>query len=84
METTSLIMILVIGGIAGWIAGLIMKNRGFGILGNVVVGVIGAVVGGFVFGLLGLSASGPIGSLITATIGAVLFLYLVSFFKRAA
>jgi uncharacterized membrane protein YeaQ/YmgE (transglycosylase-associated protein family) len=56
VEPVNLILFLVIGGVAGWLAGLFMKGRSFGILGNIVIGVIGAFIGGFVFGLLGLSA----------------------------
>ena len=66
-----LIGFLVVGLAAGWLAGQIMKGKGFGLLGNIIVGVIGAVLGGLLFGLLGLSASGTIGSLVTATVGAV-------------
>ena len=53
MDVQSLIIFLAIGAVAGWLAGLIMKGRGFGLLGNIIVGIIGAVVGGFLFGLLG-------------------------------
>ncbi len=49
MEAQSLIMFLVIGAVAGWLAGLLMRGGGFGLLGNIVVGVIGAFVGGFLF-----------------------------------
>ena len=60
MDITGLIIFLAIGAVAGWLAGILMKGVGFGLLGNIVVGVIGAVLGGFVFGLLGISAaSGP-------------------------
>lgn len=83
MDISSLVMFLVIGAIAGWLAGKIMKGRGFGLGGNLVVGVIGAVLGGFLFGLLGLSATGLIGSLVTATVGAIVLLYLVSVLKKA-
>lgn len=82
MEVTSLFMILVIGALAGWLAGKLMKGGGFGLLGNIVVGVIGALVGGWVFGLLGLSASGFIGSLIMATVGAGILLFVVGLFKK--
>ena len=73
-----LISFLAIGLIAGWLAGQIMKGKGFGLVGNIVVGVVGAVLGGLLFGLLGLSASGTIGSLVTATVGAVVLLAAVS------
>jgi uncharacterized membrane protein YeaQ/YmgE (transglycosylase-associated protein family) len=58
MDITGLVIFLAIGAVAGWLAGILMKGGGFGLLGNIVVGVIGAVLGGFVFGLLGISAGG--------------------------
>jgi uncharacterized membrane protein YeaQ/YmgE (transglycosylase-associated protein family) len=74
----NLLWFLLIGLAAGWLAGQIWKGRGFGLVGNLVVGVVGAVLGGFLFGLLGLVALGLLGSLITATVGALLLLWLVS------
>jgi uncharacterized membrane protein YeaQ/YmgE (transglycosylase-associated protein family) len=82
VNVQSLIIFLVIGAVAGWLAGLIMKGSGFGLLGNIVVGIIGAVVGGFVFGLLGLAAGGLIGSIVTATVGAVVLLFLIGLIKK--
>jgi uncharacterized membrane protein YeaQ/YmgE (transglycosylase-associated protein family) len=80
----SLIWFLIIGAIAGWLAGLLMKGRGFGILGDIVVGIVGAVLGGWLFGVLGISAGGGLaGSLIVAFIGAVILLFLVRLIKRA-
>lgn len=76
------IMFLIIGALAGWLAGNIMKGRGFGVLGNIVVGIVGSVLGGMLFGALGLTAFGFIGSLVTATVGAVVLLYLISLIKR--
>lgn len=78
----NLIVFLIIGAIAGWLAGKLMKGRGFGVFGNIIVGVIGAVIGGFIFDLLGISANGFIGSIITATIGAGILLYLVRILKK--
>jgi uncharacterized membrane protein YeaQ/YmgE (transglycosylase-associated protein family) len=83
METTSLIAFLIIGAIAGWLAGTLMKGGGFGLLGNIAVGVLGAVIGGFLFGLLGISAGGLIGSIITATVGAAVLLFVVGLIKKA-
>ena len=74
---------VLIGIAAGWLAGQLMKGRGFGLAGNLIVGVIGAIVGGFLAGVLGLSASGLIGALATATAGAVVLLALVGALKRA-
>jgi len=75
------LMFLVIGGLAGWLAGKIMKGRGFGLLGNIVVGIIGGVLGGFLFGLLGITGSGLIGSLVTALVGAIVLLWIVGRLK---
>ena len=74
---------LLIGLAAGWLAGQVMKGGGFGLVGDLIVGVVGALLGGFVFGLLGIAAGGVLGSLIVATLGAILFLYLLRLVKRA-
>ncbi len=83
MDITSLLIFLAIGAVAGWLAGILMKGGGFGLLIDIVLGVVGAVVGGFLFGLLGLSANGLIGSIITATVGAVVLLLVARLFKKA-
>lgn len=72
-----LISILVIGALAGWLAGQLMRGGGFGLLGDIVVGIVGSLIGGFIFGILGIYAYGFIGRLIMATLGAVALLYLV-------
>ena len=73
---------IVIGIVAGWLAGKIMKGSGFGLIGDLVVGIIGGLLGGFLFGLLGISAGGLVGSLVTATVGAIVLLYLLRLIKR--
>ena len=73
---------ILIGLVAGWLAGLIVKGSGSGLLLNLVIGVIGSVLGGWLFGLMGLDANGKLGSLITATVGAILLLLIVSLFTR--
>ncbi|SFL87453.1 GlsB/YeaQ/YmgE family stress response membrane protein [Marinobacter zhejiangensis] len=78
-----LILFLIIGGVAGWLAGLIMKGRGFGALANIGIGIVGSVIGGFVFRLLGLASQSMIGELVTATAGAVLLLFIVGKLKKA-
>lgn len=83
MDITSLIIFLLIGAIAGWLAGQIIKGGGFGLVGNIIVGVIGAVIGGFIFRALGVTTWGLLGSIITATVGAVLLLFLIGLIKRA-
>jgi len=75
---------LIVGLIAGWLAGRLVKGGGFGLVGDLIVGVIGAFLGGFLFSALGISAGGGlIGSIIVATIGAVVLLFLVRLVKRA-
>ena len=81
---TNLIWFLIIGAIAGWLAGLFMKGGGFGLLGDIIVGIVGAFLGGWLFGVLGIHIGGGlIGSLIVAFIGAVVLLFLVRLIKRA-
>ena len=73
---------IIIGLVAGFLAGAVVKGHGFGILGNLIVGVIGAVLGGFIFGLLGISASNLMGALVCAFFGAVVLLVLLGFVGR--
>jgi uncharacterized membrane protein YeaQ/YmgE (transglycosylase-associated protein family) len=68
---------IAIGILAGWLAGKIMRGRGYGVLLDLVLGIVGSLIGGFVFGLLGLHAYGLIGSIVVATAGAVILLFLV-------
>ncbi len=82
MDFSSLVIFLLIGIIAGWLAGIIMKGGGFGLLGSMVLGVIGAFIGGYLFDLLGISAGGFFGSLVTATVGALVLLYVVKLIKK--
>jgi uncharacterized membrane protein YeaQ/YmgE (transglycosylase-associated protein family) len=77
-------MFLVIGVVAGWIAGRILKSGGFGLLGNLVIGTIGAFLGGWLFKLVGVSIGGGIlGSLATAVVGAIVLLYVLRLLKKA-
>ncbi len=79
----SFIYFIIIGAIAGWLAGKIMKGGGFGLAMNMVLGIIGGVVGGWVFSLFGISTDGSlIGSLITAVAGAVVILYIGRLIKK--
>jgi uncharacterized membrane protein YeaQ/YmgE (transglycosylase-associated protein family) len=72
-----LIWQILIGIIAGWLAGKIMRGRGFGLLLDLAIGIVGSLIGGAVFGLLGLHAYSMVGSIVVATAGAVLLLYLI-------
>ncbi len=78
-----IVWFLLVGLIAGWLAGKLTKGSGFGVLGDIVIGVIGAFIGGFLFRLVGFSAGGTIGSVIVATIGAVVLVYVVKAIKKA-
>jgi uncharacterized membrane protein YeaQ/YmgE (transglycosylase-associated protein family) len=73
---------LVVGGIAGWLGGKIIKGGGQGLIMNIVIGIVGGVLGGWAFAFLGVTiVPGMVGSLITATIGAVLLLWIISKIK---
>jgi len=78
----NLIIFLVIGALAGWLAGVIMKGGGFGLIGNIVVGVVGAFLGGWLLPKLGVSIGGDFGGFITAVIGAVILLFVVRLIKK--
>ena len=74
---------LIIGAIAGWLAGLLVKGGGFGLIVDIIVGIVGAFIGGWLAGVLHISlGSGWIGSIITAVIGAVILLFLVRLIRR--
>lgn len=73
----NIVTVLVVGLLAGWLAGTIQKGKGFGIAGNLVVGVLGSVFGTWLFGQLGLSAYGFAGNLVMAVVGALVILFLL-------
>jgi uncharacterized membrane protein YeaQ/YmgE (transglycosylase-associated protein family) len=83
MALESLIVLLIVGAIAGWLAGQIVRGFGFGLVGNIVVGIIGAVVAGWLFPRLGVNLGGGlIGSIIAAAIGAVNLLFIIGLVRR--
>jgi uncharacterized membrane protein YeaQ/YmgE (transglycosylase-associated protein family) len=78
-----IIVWLIIGAIAGWLAGLIVKGAGFGLVGNIVIGIIGAVVAGWLLPQLGVRlGAGLVGEIIDAAIGGVIVLVILSFIRR--
>jgi uncharacterized membrane protein YeaQ/YmgE (transglycosylase-associated protein family) len=84
MEAHGIIIWLVIGAIAGWLAGLLVKGGGYGLIGDIVVGIVGALIGGWLAGALGISiGSGFVASIITAVIGAVVLLVILRVIRRA-
>jgi uncharacterized membrane protein YeaQ/YmgE (transglycosylase-associated protein family) len=84
VDPTALIIWLVVGAVAGWLAGQIVKGHGFGLVGNIVVGIIGAFLAGWLLPSLGLGLTGIVGSIIYAAIGAIILLFLIGLFKRVA
>ena len=83
MTITDLIIFLVIGAVAGWLAGVIMKGGGYGLVGDIIVGVIGSLIGGWLFGMLGIAAGGLIGSIVAAVVGAIILIAILRLIKRA-
>lgn len=84
MGIESILVFLIVGAIAGWLAGLIVSGFGYGLIGNIVVGIVGAFIAGFLFPRLGFSIGGGIlAAIINATIGAVILLVLIKVIKRA-
>ena len=79
----SLIIMLIVGAIAGWLAGQIVRGFGFGLLWNIVIGIVGAFIGVWLLHQLGfIPFAGFIGSIVNATIGAVILLIIVGFIRR--
>ncbi len=84
MALEHLLIVLLVGAVAGWLAGLIVKGYGFGLLGNIVVGIAGAFVAGLVLPRLGLGIGpGIAGSILHATVGAVILLFVIRLIRRA-
>jgi uncharacterized membrane protein YeaQ/YmgE (transglycosylase-associated protein family) len=77
------IWFVLVGLVAGWLAGKLMKGSGYGVMGDIVIGVIGAFVGAFFFRLVGISAHGTIGAIIMATIGAMVLVAVARALRKA-
>ncbi len=83
MDLEQILIFLVVGIVAGWLAGLIIKGGGFGILGNMIIGIIGAALGGWLFDVLDISIGGRwLGPIVTATVGAVLLLLALGLVRK--
>jgi len=84
MTVETILIWILVGAIAGWLAGLVVRGFGFGLIGNIIVGIIGAFLGGWLFGVLGVAiGAGIINTIFTAFIGAVVLLFIVRVIKRA-
>ncbi len=84
MDLQALIILLIIGAIAGWLAGVIVTGYGLGLIGNIVVGIVGAYIGNWLLPQLGLWGDGILGLIISATIGAVILLVIIGLIRRIA
>ncbi len=83
MDSHSLLAWLVIGAVAGWLAGTFVKGGGFGLLGDIVVGIVGAFIGGWLAGVLNIHVgSGWVSAIITAAVGASLLLLILRAVRR--
>ena len=84
MEAQGIITMVLIGALAGWLAGLIMKGKGMGFIVNALVGIVGALVGSYLFSLIGFSiGSGLVGAIITSTTGAIVLLFIVGILRKS-
>lgn len=83
MNIGGLLVALLVGAIAGFLAGKVMTGRGFGLIGNTIVGVVGAAIFGALFGSLNLFNTGFVNEVVGGTIGAVILLFLISLIRRA-
>ncbi len=80
-----LIYTLIIGAVAGWLAGVIRSGYGFGLVGNIVIGILGAFLGSWLFRQMGVSAGGGLlGHIVTAVIGALVLLFLIGLVRPAS
>ncbi len=77
-----IIVAIVFGLIAGWLAGIIMKGSGYGIIGDIILGLLGSVVGNWIFGFLGITSYGTLWTIIVAVVGAVALIYIVRFIRN--
>jgi uncharacterized membrane protein YeaQ/YmgE (transglycosylase-associated protein family) len=83
-DVMEFVWFILVGLVAGWLAGMLVKGGGFGVVGDIIVGVLGALVGGFLFGFLGFSGGGGLlGSIVVATVGAVVLIFVLRLIKRA-
>ena len=84
MTLETLLIWVIVGAVAGWLAGLVVRGFGFGLLGNIIVGILGAVLGGWLFGAVGLAIfPGILNTILTAFLGAVILLLIIRVLKRA-
>jgi len=81
LDPWGILLWIVVGVVAGWLAGLVMKGSGYGLIGDLILGLIGSLVGGFLFSIFGAGAGGLVGSILVAFIGACILIFVVRFFR---
>ncbi|MCL4395937.1 MAG: GlsB/YeaQ/YmgE family stress response membrane protein [Chloroflexi bacterium] len=82
MTIEGLLVFVLVGLVAGWLAGMIVRGNGYGVAGDIVVGILGSIVGGFLFGMIGLNATGLLGSIVVAFCGAVVLIFVMRTLTR--
>ena len=82
MGLTGLLLWIVIGAVAGWLAGQIMKGSGYGIVGDIIIGMVGALIGGWLLGSI-IAIGGLLGSIVLATLGAIILIFVLRLVQRA-
>ena len=84
MSGEAILIVLIVGAVAGWLAGLIVRGAGFGLIGDIIIGIIGAFIASWLFPKLGIAlGSGIIRSILNATVGAVILLLVIRLIRRA-
>ena len=79
---TNVLIWIIVGLIAGWLTGLVVKGRGFGVLGDVIIGLLGGVLGGYIFGLVGVAPTSVLGQIVVSFVGGVLLVAIVRLLRR--
>jgi uncharacterized membrane protein YeaQ/YmgE (transglycosylase-associated protein family) len=83
MDLTTILVILAVGAVSGWLAGMLKQGYGYGLFGNIIIGILGSFIGNWLFGQLGIKAgNGLVGHIITAVIGALVLLFLIGLVKQ--
>ncbi len=82
MDIINLLIFLAVGALVGWLAGVIVKGKGLGLIGNMIIGIVGAILGGVVFDTVGITAETGVGTFVMAIIGAVILLLLIGGIKQ--
>lgn len=79
-----LLYVIIVGAVIGWLAGLLMKGGGFGLIGNIIVGVLGSAIGGAIFNSFGVGdGDGLVGTIIVGVIGAAILMFIIGLFRKA-